>query len=385
MSDPSTILIVDDAPENIQILMESLSDEYRVLTATNGEKALVLAENSPDLILLDIMMPGMNGYEVCRILKENVKTRDIPIIFVTALVDAEDQYHGLSIGAVDYICKPFEHKIIHERIKTHLSLRDAQQQLEKFNCELEAKVKQRTKELSAAHERLRKIDETKNDFLSAISHELRTPANGIVGVGDILLNSVGDSEETKQLAGIFSESSERLLTTIDNALLFTKIQSENYIPTLDDVPIEEVVNNVCNSILPFAEKTEVKIKASEPPHINLSINEHLFSSSLISLVKTSILLAEPHSTVNIDFIAVDDSCITICIVSRGKTLSDDLIETFWEPFSYERSCSYVQRLGLEIPLAAKMIDAMSGSTSITRNDNNSMCIEVVLPTRIVPF
>jgi len=378
MSESSTILVVDDVPENIQILMESLSDEYRVLAATSGEKALVMAESSPDLILLDIMMPGMDGYEVCRKLKENVSTRDIPIIFVTALAGVEDQYLGLSLGAADYISKPFEYKIIHERIKTHLSLRDAQQQLEKFNCQLEAQVKQRTKELSAAHDRLREIDQTKNDFLSAISHELRTPANGMIGIGDILLNSVDDSEETKQLAGIFHESCDRLLTTIDNALSFARLQSDEYTPQLDEVPIDEVINNVFSSIQTFAEKKGVKIKAANPPHINLCINEHLFNTSLISLIKTSILLADQRSTVNIDFLPVDDSFVTISIVSQGKVLGDDVIETFWEPFSYERSCSYVQQLGLEIPLAAKMIDAMSGSTSITHRDHSIMCIEVKL-------
>jgi len=331
MSEPSTILVVDDVPENIQILMESLSDEYRVLAATSGEKALVMAESSPDLILLDIMqlknefrlsykssMPGMDGYEVCRKLKENVSTRDIPIIFVTALAGVEDQYSGLSLGAVDYISKPFEYKIIHERIKTHISLRDAQQQLERFNCELEAQVKQRTKELSAAHDRLREIDQTKNDFLSAISHELRTPANGMIGTGDILLNSVDDSEETKQLAGIFHESCERLLTTIDNALSFARLQSEEYTPQLDEAPIDEVINSVFSSIQTFAEKKGVKIKAANPPHINLCINEHLFNTSLISLIKTSILLADQRSTVNIDFLPVDDSFVTISIVSQGN-------------------------------------------------------------------
>lgn len=117
------ILLVDDTPANIRYLVEALRDQYELIISTNGPEALKLASSGkPDLILLDIMMPDMDGYEVCKKLKENNATKDIPVIFVTALTEKNDEDKGLSLGAVDYITKPFNMAITKIRISTHLEL-----------------------------------------------------------------------------------------------------------------------------------------------------------------------------------------------------------------------------------------------------------------------
>ncbi|MBF0184063.1 MAG: SpoIIE family protein phosphatase [Magnetococcales bacterium] len=130
-----TILVVDDTPENIDVLKGALTPEYTVRPATSGAVALKIAciMPLPDLILLDIMMPGMDGYEVCRQLKANPVTRDIPIIFVTARNSESDELHGLHLGAVDYITKPFRIAVVRSRISTHLALRLATRQLAEQN------------------------------------------------------------------------------------------------------------------------------------------------------------------------------------------------------------------------------------------------------------
>jgi phosphoserine phosphatase RsbU/P len=119
------VLIVDDTPENIQVLMETLKDQYAIVAAINGEKALkmAVAEPRPDLILLDIMMPGMDGYEVCRRLKADERALDIPVIFVTAKTEEEDETLGFELGAVDYIAKPFSIPVVKARVKAHLELK----------------------------------------------------------------------------------------------------------------------------------------------------------------------------------------------------------------------------------------------------------------------
>lgn len=143
------ILIVDDVPENISILNELLRDSYSISAALNGEKALNIARSdaSPDLLLLDITMPGMDGYEVCRRLKRDEKTSDIPIIFVTTHGEVEDETKGLDLGAVDYLTKPVNPAIARARIKTHLDLKSAREFLKNQNVILEEKVKERTQEL----------------------------------------------------------------------------------------------------------------------------------------------------------------------------------------------------------------------------------------------
>lgn len=136
-----TVLVVDDTPENIDLLVESLRDEYIVKAAINGDMALKIVQKSqPDLILLDVMMPGIDGFEVCRQLKANYITRHIPVIFVTAMIGSDDEIKGLSLGAVDYITKPISPPIVQARVKTHLALSDQ-------NRELERKVQERTQQL----------------------------------------------------------------------------------------------------------------------------------------------------------------------------------------------------------------------------------------------
>ena len=137
-----SILVVDDTPENIDVLTGILRPEFRVKAAINGERALKIAfsDPKPDMILLDIMMPVMDGYEVCRLLKKNPATANIPVIFITAKTQEEDEKKGLKLGAVDYITKPINPSIVQARIHTHLALYDQ-------NRELEYKVKQRTHEL----------------------------------------------------------------------------------------------------------------------------------------------------------------------------------------------------------------------------------------------
>lgn len=141
-SQKRTILVVDDTPENIDVLSGVLRDKYKVKAALNGEKAIKIAQQipSPSMILLDIMMPGIDGYEVCRQLKGNPLTSHIPIIFITAKNQTEDERIGLELGAVDYITKPFSPSIVEARVHTHLALHDQ-------NIALEHEVQVRTKEL----------------------------------------------------------------------------------------------------------------------------------------------------------------------------------------------------------------------------------------------
>jgi putative two-component system response regulator len=122
LSGKKKILIVDDARENIAILVETLKAEYKVVPALNGEKALKLAssENPPDLILLDIMMPGIDGHEVCRRLQADVSTKGIPVIFLSGKDSEDEKQKGIELGAVDYITKPIDPSVVTEKVKSHI-------------------------------------------------------------------------------------------------------------------------------------------------------------------------------------------------------------------------------------------------------------------------
>lgn len=180
-----TVLVVDNAPENIDVLTEVLRPFYRTKVALNGERALKIAlgEHKPDLILLDVMMPGISGYEVCARLKQNPDTQRIPIIFVTGMDEIEDERHGLELGAVDYITKPVSPPIVLARVRTHLALYDQTRELERMvgerTAELESTRRQIIHHLGRAAEF--KDNETGNHVIR-MSHYARLTAQAL-GLG----------------------------------------------------------------------------------------------------------------------------------------------------------------------------------------------------------
>ncbi|MCA9692042.1 MAG: response regulator [Nannocystaceae bacterium] len=153
----AVVLIVDDTPTNLEVLQQTLSDDgFKVLVAIDGEGALEQAEyTQPDLILLDVMMPELDGFETCRRLKASSETRDIPVIFMTALSETVDKVRGFELGAVDYITKPFQQKEVSVRVATHVTLRKLQQQLQRANEWLDERVIERTVDLAETNARLR--------------------------------------------------------------------------------------------------------------------------------------------------------------------------------------------------------------------------------------
>jgi putative two-component system response regulator len=149
-TDKPVVLIVDDTPENLTVMNALLKDDYRTKVAHNGERALKVAQSDPrpDLVLLDIMMPGMDGYEVCQQLKADPKTAGIPVVFLTAKVEVEDEQKGFDVGAVDYITKPISPPIVLARVKTQLTLKAAADFLRDKNAFLETEVARRTRQVS---------------------------------------------------------------------------------------------------------------------------------------------------------------------------------------------------------------------------------------------
>lgn len=239
MTTPAKLLLVDDQVENIQVLAECLSDTYRIQFARSGPQALALAQQAlPDLILLDVMMPDMDGYEVCDRLKKDPKTLDIPIIFVTAKNDAASESRALTSGAVDFIHKPVNRDVVRARVQIHLALKarerqlrqltyelnQANSELHQLNDELERRVEERTQALRDSMLLTEAAQKSRNLFLANVNHELRTPMNAIMGFSNIFARELGDSK-LKERAVRITEAGRELLSAVNAIIDIADLQA----------------------------------------------------------------------------------------------------------------------------------------------------------------
>ncbi|MBN2162699.1 MAG: hybrid sensor histidine kinase/response regulator [Pontiellaceae bacterium] len=355
------ILAVDDTPENLDVLVDLLGTNYRISVATNGKRALELAAGyaQPDLILLDIMMPGMDGFEVCRRLKEQEALRDIPVIFLSAIGQVVGKVKAFSYGGVDYVTKPFQPEELESRVATHITLRRMKQDLERQNIHLDELVRQKSRELAEAHDRLKTANATKGEFLNLLSHEFRTPANGLLGVAELLLDHCPRNDETDELRSMFDHTCERMLDTLDNALLLAKIHVSKEDFKVVHVPLSEVLYAAYSET--FDQNAAVRLTLPVLPDKSVMVvgEESLVQSALQSLFQTAVALARPSTQVMLQF-AEDDSPLVILRLSGQSDLLDEKgMDCFFDVSSTSRICSPAEYLGLR-PVVAERIVALYG-------------------------
>ena len=237
------VLVVDDTLANLRLLINLLSAQgYNVRPAQSGALALRAVQASlPDIILLDINMPEMDGYELCRRLKENEATRHIPIIFISALNDTESKLKAFTSGGVDYISKPFQLEEVSARIHTHLTIKQLQNGLEERNRDLAA-------------------------FDRSVTHDLRSPLTALVGIAQLM--SFGPDYRTDENVATLSEAAERMRCIIDSLLLFAQVgNAEAEIVPIEMLPlVEQVKRGIRHEI--EARHAEVIIEGNDWPTID---------------------------------------------------------------------------------------------------------------------
>ena len=251
------ILVVDDTPQTLQLLVAILSGaNYTVRPADSGALALASAlAYPPELVLLDVNMPEMSGFEVCRQLKQNPATQAIPVVFLSGLTDLDDRVQGFQLGAVDFVAKPFQRDELLARVSTHL-------QLARLQKDLISEVAKQTRDLQGAYQELAKASRLKDEFLSTMSHELRTPLTAVIGMAEIL-HSGGYGKLNKDQAEaleVIEGSGRKLLHLINDILDYIQVDAGKEQLQLEQCPVVELVNAVLEN---------VRSKAAEK-HIELS-------------------------------------------------------------------------------------------------------------------
>lgn len=367
-----SVLIVDDVPKNIQVLGSFLSREnLQIAFATNGEEALELAtSNHFDLFLLDIMMPGMDGFQLCDRLKADKRTADVPIIFLTAKTDPESIILGFELGAQDYVTKPFNASELIARVRTQLELRKKTHALIELNKNLEEKVKQRTADLKVANEQLSRLEKAKSEFLTIISHELRTPLNGIDGLAGLLNETILDNEQKAYLSQL-SAASNRLSRFTEMALLITSLRSRNQKVDLFYVSLDILIEMAIDEM-------EYTIRDKELNIVFEPNENHFQVLGDADLIRRCISLVIENGAQNmpsksrIDFsIEEDEKTITLIARHNHIVFTSEMLEQFDSQSSGDK-LTITENLNITLT-AVRLIMHVHNGTMQLINDKNNQC------------
>jgi DNA-binding response OmpR family regulator len=363
------IMVVDDNPSNLVLLEDMLGQKGHVVRSfPGGAMALVAAANQPpDLILLDINMPELSGYQVCEQLKADSSLAAIPVIFLSALGETEDKVKAFRSGGVDYISKPFQFDEVYARVETQLKLHSLQRALKAQNQHLEEAVVARTRELADANARLTKLDQAKDDFLRIISHEFRTPLNGLFGVGEILFDELAALPENDDLRELFERSRHRIMSLLDDALLLTRIDLEAVQFKSASVSLSSVLNRAIDQSYEFAQTRHVRIQT---PSADLGVirgDEDLLAGAMHALLDTAVKFSAQGETVQFTHELVD-GLPKLTIRGNGKVIPNSLIGKFFDVFSISEAITPGGDLGLGPPMAYRIL-SLFGATVGVANQN----------------
>lgn len=358
-----SVLLVDDSEDNLDLLVEALENEYTPLVAMDGQSALeIVAESLPDLILLDIMMPDIDGYEVCRRLKADPRTKNIPVIFVTAMGQVEDELMGFELGAVDYITKPISPPVVKARVKTHLSLRLAREQLEAQNREL----------LEAA--RLRE------DVESITRHDLKGPLNGIIGLPSVLMGDERVLPEHRELLAMIEESGRQMLHMINQSLDIFKMERGTY--QLRPVPVDllTTARKIQNETKGLADRSNLNllIELNEhppgPEDTFWVMGEELLCYSLMSNLINNAIEASPEGeTVIVALTGTKDPFFRI---QNQGAVPAEIRSRFFDKFV---TAGKKGGTGLGTYSARLMTEVQGGTISMESSESNGTIITIHLP------
>ena len=313
MSEPlseKNILIVDDSTVIIELLGSVLGEDYDLSVSTNGQRALeMVASQQPDLILLDIVMPGMDGFEVCRRLKADDVTRDIPVIFITMKIGVADEAQGLAVGAVDFITKPISPSVVRARVKTHL-------------------------ELKQQREAARSASKAKSDFIANMSHEIRTPMNAIVGFTELALRDELPPKIYNYLSKVKS-ASHSLLALINDILDFSKMD----VGKLDLDPVTFYLHDLMDrqTNLFSLQLSDVELIFLVPPDFNRALfgDVRRVEQVLINLIRNAIKFTEKGSII-VSVHLIDQSCnrvsVKFSVQDSGIGIDPEWLPKLFLPF-----------------------------------------------------
>ncbi len=365
------ILIVDDNPNNIQVIATIMSETgYELGIAMSATEAYkFLEENIPELILLDVDMPEIDGFEACSTLKKSSRYKDIPIIFLTVKDEKDDIVKAFDLGAVDYVTKPFNRKELVSRVKTHISLKKTKDELKKKNLELERTL------------------EMKDEFLSLISHEFRTPLNvissAIQAMNYICCNELSD--KAKKYLRMIRQNTFRQLRLVNNLLDITRVNAGRIKINKKNTDIVFLTKSIIESIY-----TYVALKSIDLTFVPLiekkiiGIDDEKYERILLNLLSNAIKFTSEGKPIIVTLSSINDK-ICVEVKDNGIGIPKDKVDIIFERFGQVDSSlsRQAEGAGIGLSLVKKFVEALGGSISVKSKLGKGSVFSILLPSETI--
>jgi two-component system, sensor histidine kinase and response regulator len=375
----SLILIIDDLPQNLLVLRAALERQsYKVEEAQSGRKALQMLESlTPDLILLDVMMPEMGGFEVCRKLKENPATAAIPIVFLTARTEQSDILEGFLAGGVDYITKPFHIQELLARVYTHVSLKQAQDMLFQHAAQLEKQAAD-----------LRQLNLEKDEFLAIVSHDLRSPLNAISGAAQILQDSSNKITATDihGYSQMIERNAERMLAIISHLLDIHRLENGKIETHLSWFSLQELLEQTQGDYLARAQEKQQKLNLEIDPDLPTMQSDPLLLREILdNLVSNALKFSANHTEVTIRAYYNTEPLICIEIEDQGLGFNLEDQKRIFQKFARlsARPTAGEPSTGLGLSIALQLSQLLQGMLQYKQLPKGSL-FRLSLPLLLTP-
>ncbi|MGE3724510.1 MAG: response regulator [Candidatus Sericytochromatia bacterium] len=366
------ILIVDDNPNNLRLLITLLSEQgYETRPANNGSRALnTVQKQKPDLILLDINMPEMDGYEVCRQLKAHPETADIPVLFISANDELHDKVKGFDVGGVDYISKPFEPQELFARVRTHLQLKQAQDQLKALNLQLQA-----------SNRFFQHLGQVKDEFLGMVSHDLKNPLSSILLFSRYMESRTLSEDKAREMGRLITKAGKRMFRLIEDLLDLNKLEQGELTPELQRFDLLPLAQEVWAEYQEKAQAKAQQLKRVWEMESAWIIADPLRVRQVLeNLLSNALKFSPSQSEIELQVLQVGEAvCLQVRDQGPGLSESDQaqLFEKFMRLSAKPTGGEHSSGLGLSI--SKKLVEAMSGTIGCESQLGQGACFFVSFP------
>jgi len=350
MQSRNKILIVDDNATNIAILEETLAERYCLQAASSGEEALACAEEfRPELILLDIMMPGIDGYETCRRIRANPKLKQVKIIMVSAKAMVYERLTGYDAGADDYLTKPFDEEELLAKVRVYLRLQSIEE-----------------------------IDQLKSNVLSLLSHETRTPLNGIIAPLELLLSDPdGDIEERKEMLELASESARQLQQLFEKVTKFSAMKASKWLFKFTPTNLSEVLAKATAEVAPLASQRNVIID-QELENIVATIDPLEIQFVAKAILNNAVRFSPAGEHVALALSTGPDH-LAFRVIDHGVGMDEQDLSQIFDEFQVSDLAHHTEGQGLSLAIARQVAIAHDGTIDVASQKGCGTTITVKLP------